>query len=53
MERLPPKTCSPPKRIIASVPRLASRKTKGKLFEKVRTVARFFSRSSSLTERKR
>jgi hypothetical protein len=47
----PPITCSPPKRTIIRVPRFANKKMKGKLFEKVRTVSRFFSSSSSLTER--
>jgi hypothetical protein len=51
MERRPPITCKPPKSTIRSVPRFASKKTNGKLLENVRTVSRFFPRSSSFTER--
>jgi hypothetical protein len=49
-ESLPPITCQPPNQMIASVPRLANRKMKGKLLENTRTVVRFFSNSSSLTD---
>src|SRR5215203_4519719 len=49
-ESLPPITCQPPNQMIASVPRLANKNTKGKLLENSRTVVRFFSNSSSLTE---
>jgi hypothetical protein len=42
-------TCQPPNQTMASVPRLAKRKTKGKLLAKTRVVMRFFSSSSSLT----
>src|SRR5829696_5135089 len=50
MESLHPITCQPPNQMIASVPRLANKNTKGKLFENTRTVVRFLSRSSSLTD---
>src|SRR5918997_58356 len=50
-ERRPPITCSPPNSTMMSVPKLASKKTKGKLPANTRTVSRFLSRSSSFTER--
>jgi hypothetical protein len=50
MDSLPPITCQPPNQMIASVPRLANRKTNGKLLENTRTVVRFFCSSSSLTD---